>query len=172
MPLSVNFSVGQSYLNPDGLSIVDTSSGSDGTITNRRIYLQTANGSYLVQAGNTLDYTNWPTPSADITLQVLNQDYALSILVQWLNNASVVVYSKEEVYCFTLYSEQFFYYLSQQQAAANANLQDTNYFTNKMKLRVYIDSANNAVQYASDIVGGQNSLNSAAYMIDNQNIFF
>ncbi len=172
MSLTVNFTVAQSYLNPEGLTIVDTSTGTDATITNRRVYLQTAQGTYLVESGNNLTYTLWPEPSGDLTIQVLNQDYSLSILVQWLNSSDQVIYFLEQVYCFTLYSQQFYYYLTQQQAAGNANIQDTNYFNNKQKLKTFIDSANNAVQYASDIVGGQNSLDAAAYMIDNQNLYF
>lgn len=172
MALSVDFTVSQSYLNVEGLSIFDISTGTDASITNRKVFLQTAYGTYLVESGNTQNFTNWAEPAASLTLQVLNQDYSLSILVQWCNVSGTVIYFKEQVYSFTLYSQQFYYYLTQQQAAGNANIQDTNYFNNKQKLKTFIDSANNAVQYASDIVGGQNSLDAAAYMIDHQNDYF
>jgi len=172
MSLVVNFSVAQNILSPSVLTLADTSTGTDVLVTSRRVYLQLANGTYLTPTGTTTDYIVWPYADATISLDVLNQDYAISITVQWLDVSDAVLYTKTQVYCFTLYSEQFYYYLTQQQAAGNANIQDTNYFTNKMKLRVFIDSANNAVLFASDIYGAQESLDSAAYMIDNQNDFF
>lgn len=172
MSLTVNFTVAQNILAPNTLVIVDSSTGTDATITTRYVYLQTANGSYLVPSGVTTTYNVWNEPAATLNLDVLNQDYALSILVQWRNIAGDIVYFKEQVYSFTLYSEQFYYYLTQQQAAGNANIQDTNYFNNKEKLRIFIDSANNAVQFASDIYGAQECLDAAAEMIDNQNYYF
>lgn len=172
MSLTVSFTVAQSILAPSSLVIADTSTGTDAAVVTRRVYLQTAMGTYLVPANISTDYNLWPEPSANLTLNVLNADYALSILVQWLDVGNTVLYSKEQIYCFTLYSEQFYYYLTQQQAAGNANIQDTNYFNNKIKLRTFIDSANNAVEFASDIYGSQECLDAAAYMVDNQNDFF
>ncbi len=172
MAFSQNFSVAQNILAPTILVLGDTSTGTDAAITTRRIYLQLANGSYLVPTGTTTDYIVWDEPDALISLNVLNQDYAITVTVQWLSVLGVVLYTKTQIYSFTLYSEQFLYYLTQQQAGGNANIQDTNYFINKMKLRLFIVSANNAVQYASDIYGAQECLNSAAYMIDNQNDYF
>lgn len=172
MAFEQNFSVAQSYLDATSLQVADTSTGTDVNITSRRIYIQDANGNYLVPSGTTTQYVLFPEPAATILINVLNQDYCLSITVQWLDVSNNILYTKTQMFCFTLYSEQFFYYLTQQAAAGNANIQDTTFYGNKMLLRVYIDSANNAVQYASDIVGAQNSLNSAAFLIDNQNSFF
>lgn len=172
MALTVNFSVAQNILSPSSLVIADTSTGADASIVTRHVFLQQANGDYLVPSGITTDYNDWPEPAATLTLDVLNQDYALSIRVTWNDVSGTVIYSKEQVYCFTLYSEQFYYYLTQQQAGGNANIQDTNYFNNKMKLRIFIDSANNAVEFASDIYGAQECLDAAAYMVSNQNDYF
>lgn len=172
MSLTVSFTVAQSILSPSDLVLVDTSTGTDAAVVTRRVYLQTAMGTYLVPDNITTDYNLWPEPAASLTLDVLDQDYAISILVTWLDISNAVLYSKEQIYCFTLYSEQFYYYLTQQQAAGNANIQDTTYFTNKIKLRTFIDSANNAVEFASDIYGAQECLDAAAYMVDNQNDFF
>ena len=172
MPFVQDFTCGQSYLDPTSVQVADVSSGTDGNITSRRIYFQTANGDYLVPTGTLTDYVLFPLPAATILVDILNQDYCLSITVQWLDVSGNVLYSKTQMFSFTLYTETFYFYLTQQAAAGNANIQDTNFYNNKMLLRVYIDSANNAVQYASDIVGGQNSLNAAANLIDNQNSFF
>lgn len=172
MAFSQNFSVAQNILAPSILVLADVSTGADAAITTRRIYLQLANGNYLTPTGTTTDYIVWDEPDATISLDVLDQDYAISITVQWLSVIDAVLYTKTQIYSFTLYSEQFLYYLTQLQAAGNANVQDTNYFNNKMKLRVFVDAANNAVEFASDIYGAQECLDSAAYMIANQNDYF
>lgn len=172
MAFSQNFSVTQNILAPSILVLADISTGTDAAITSRRVYLQLANGNYLTPTGVTTDYNLWPIPGATLSLDVLDQDYAISITVQWLDVSNAILYTKTQIYSFTLYSEQFLYYLTQMQAAGNKNLADTNYFTNKMKLRVFVDSANNAVEYASDIFGAQECLDSAALMIDNQNDYF
>ncbi len=172
MAISPSFTVSQSVLSPSYVTLVDTSTGSDVSISYRRVFFQTAQGTYLVPTGTTTDYVLWPYADASLSTDILNADYGLNILVQWMSAANAVLYSSQNVYCFTVYSESFYYSLTQQQAQANSNLADTNYFNNKQQLRIYIDSANNAVLYGSDIIAAQNSLNSAAYMIDNQNYFF
>ncbi len=172
MALTVNFQVSQNILSPSSLVIGDVSTGSDASIVTRHVYLQLANGSYLVPSGITTDYNNWPEPSAVLTLDVLDQDYAINIKIDWLNISGTIVYTKQQVYSFTLYSEQYYYTLTQQQAGGYKNISDTNYFNNKQQLRVFIDSANNAVEFASDIYGAQEQLDSANYMISNQNLYF
>lgn len=172
MALSVSFLVSQNILDPTNLVITDTSTGTDGAVVTRRIYLQTAMGTYLVPPTTTTDYILWPEPSAQISLNVLNMDYGISVLVQWLDVSNTVLYFSQQLDCFTLYTNQFLYYLTQLQAGGQRNLQDTNYFFNKMTLKVFEDAAKNATQYGTDIYGTQESLNSAAYMIDNQNSFF
>lgn len=172
MALTPNFSVGQSILAPSILTLVDTSTGSDGTITERRAYFQTANGSYLVPSGTTTDYVVWPYADADISVDILNQDYSLSITVLWVNISGTTVVSKEAVYCFTLYSETFYYGLTQNQASSPNIVNDQTYYSNKMVLRCNIDEATQATLYASDIYSAQAALDRAAYMILNQNYFF
>ena len=172
MSFAASIAVSQNILSPMALTILDDSTGTDAAIVTRHVFLETAMGTFLVPSGITTDYNNWPEPDATISLAVLDQDYALNIRVNWLDINGATLYTFQQVYAFTLYSQQFFYYLTQQQAAGNANLQDTNYFTNKSKLFLFITSANNAVQYASDIYAGQECLDSAAFMIENQNLYF
>jgi hypothetical protein len=56
MPLVENFSATQYVATPNLLVLDDTSTGSDAGITVRYVYLQKADGSYLVEEGTTTDY--------------------------------------------------------------------------------------------------------------------
>jgi len=174
MAFSPAFTCAQNIQAPSTLVIADTSTGSDVAITTRKIYITTANETYLTEAGQstTPTYTQWDEPNATIELDILDQDYALNIRIEWCNSSGTALYTSYNLFCFTLYSNQFYYTLTQLQSTGNLNVNDTVYYTNKEKLKIFIDSANNAVEYASDITGAQQCLNAAAYMIDNQNLFF
>jgi hypothetical protein len=82
MPLTPLFTVSQP--NATTIRITDVSTGADAAITQRRVYLQQADGSYLVPTGTLTDYIEWNYLDASIDIDVLNTDYALLILVQWL----------------------------------------------------------------------------------------
>jgi RecB family endonuclease NucS len=105
--LSPAFTVAQTVGNPSVLVITDTSTGSDGTITQRRVYLQKADGTYLVPDGTTTDYIEWALADTEIEIDALDKDYGLSILVEWLNVSDVVVEDLEDEYALSLYNETF-----------------------------------------------------------------
>ena len=172
MPLSPNFTASQNSGTPNLIFLTDTSTGSDGTITKRRIYLLQSNGTYLVPTGTTTDYINWALADTTISLNVLIQDTALSITVQWLSAADVVVANKTTSFAFTAYNETFYYGLTESQVA-NANLTaSTNWYQTKMILRVELDSAYQAISFASDIFSAQAALNRATFISTNQSYFF
>lgn len=172
MALTPSFSVSQNSGTPNIITLLDTSTGSDPSITKRRIYLLQANGQYLVPTGTSTTYIDWNLADISISLNVLTQDTALSITVQWLSSTNVVVQSKTNSYAFVAYNETFYYGLTENQVA-NANLTaSTNYFQNKMILRVQLDSALQAISFASDIFTAQSALNAATYISTNSNYFF
>ena len=172
MPLSPNFTASQNSGTPNLIFLTDTSTGSDGTITKRRIYLLQSNGTYLVPTGTTTDYINWALADTTISLNVLIQDTALSITVQWLSSGDVVVANKTTSFAFTAYNETFYYGLTESQVA-NANLTaSTNWYQTKMILRVELDSAYQAISFASDIFSAQAALNRATFISTNQSYFF
>jgi hypothetical protein len=172
MPLSPNFTASQNSGTPNLIFLTDTSTGSDGTITKRRIYLLQSNGTYLVPTGTTTDYIDWALADVTISLNVLIQDTALSITVQWLSAANVVVANKTTSFAFTAYNETFYYGLTESQVA-NANLTaSTNWYQTKMILRVELDSAYQAISFASDIFSAQAALNRATFISTNQSYFF
>jgi len=172
MPLSPNFTASQNSGTPNLIFLTDTSTGSDGTITKRRIYLLQSNGTYLVPAGTVTDYIEWALVDVTISLNVLIQDTALSITVQWLTASNVVVANKTTSFAFTAYNETFYYGLTESQVA-NANLTaSTNWYQTKMILRVELDSAYQAISFASDIFSAQAALNRATFISTNQSYFF
>jgi hypothetical protein len=158
---------------PEDVTLSDSSTGSDAAITQRRVYFQLKDGSYLVPAGTTTDYIEWDYSDATIDVEdLLTSDKAILITVQWLNVSNVVLYTKTILYVFTLFNKTFFYSLTQFQAANISVLQDTNYFANKAKLWTYIVSAEQAVSLGSDIAGAQNAIDAATQMIDNESKYF
>jgi hypothetical protein len=172
MPISPSFTASQNSGTPNLIFLTDTSTGSDVTITKRRIYLLQSNGTYLVPAGTTTDYIDWALVDTTISLNVLIQDTALSITVQWLTSSNVLVASKTTSFAFTAYNETFYYGLTESQVA-NANLTaSTNWYQTKMILRVELDSAYQAISFASDIFSAQAALNRATFISTNQSYFF
>ena len=178
MAISPSFTMSQNSGTPNIITATDTSVGVDTSITSRRIYLLQSDGTYLVPAGTTTKYSVWAITNTttreplSISLNVLTQDTALSITVQWLNASNVVVATVTNSYAFTAYNETFYYGLTESQVA-NANLTaSTNWYQNKMTLRVELDSATQAIVYASDIFSAQAALNRATYISTNQSFFF
>lgn len=170
--LTPNFSGSQNSGTASICTFVDTSTGSDLAITQRRIYLLQANGTYLVESGTTTDYTPWALANSSISLDVLTRDSALQVRVDWLDVNDVVLYTKTLSFGFTAYNETFYYGLTQDLVANPSLYASQNWFANKMKLRVYIDSGNQAVSFASDIASGQLSYDLATEMQTNQNFYF
>ena len=176
MSFTPGFSCSQLAGLPSTLNIVDTSIGSDPDIASRRVYLTDYLGNYVVDVSNTTtNYTEWPYAESSIAIDCLQQDMALNVTVLWLDAGNVTLYEKTDMTGCTLYNETFYYALTQAQATQNSPitiLQDTLYYTNKMKLRLAIDSGNQAVTLGYDIASAQQCYNQATYMVTNQNLFF
>jgi hypothetical protein len=172
MAISPSFSASQNSGTPSIITLTDTSTGTDVTIAKRRVYLLQSDGTYLVPTGTTTNYIDWSIADISISLNVLVQDTALSITVQWLTSSNVLVANKTTSFAFTAYNETFYYGLTESQVA-NANLTaSTNWYQTKMILRVELDSAYQAISFASDIFSAQAALNRATYISTNQSFFF
>lgn len=174
MALTPNFTSSQNSGNPLLLTLQDTSTGSDVLITSRRVYLLKSDGTYLVPTGTTTNYIVWAYNLPSIDISVLTQDYALSIQVDWINVSGTVLYTKTVASGFTAYSETFYYNLTQGQVTIQSpNIAlSTNYYQNKMLLRVLIDSGNQAISFASDIYSASICYDSASYLIANTKFNF
>jgi len=172
MPITPNFTASVNYSTNNILHLEDTSTGSDVAINKRRVTLQKADGTNLVTSGTTTTYMNWSLAFSFIDLNVLDRDYALNIVVEWLNVSNVVLYTKSLEFNFTTYSELFYYNLTQYQTSNPTVVNDSKFYTNKLKLRTCIDEANQAITVGSDIQSSQAALNRAKYFLDNPTIFY
>lgn len=172
VPLTPNFSATQTVGSPSIVTITDSSTGSDVAVTQRRVYLQTSTGSFLVSSGTTTEYNAWSILDTSIDIDCLTKDYGLKIVVQWLNVSNVVLYDKTSYYSFTLYSEAFDYGLSQNLVANPSLSNDNNFMTNKQLVRNFIDDGNNAVFFNSDIFLAQTFFDKIDEMIDNKQYLF
>lgn len=172
MPLSVNFSVSQSLANPNELTFTDTSTGSDATITTRRIYILDAYGNYLVESGTTTQYEEWAYPiSNTITLDVLTKATTPNITVKWMNGATVV-YELTVAVAYLLHLYKLGFSLTRSVLSNPPVIQNTDYYLSKIKLIVDIDDAENAISYNSDIVNAQSAADRGTYLEENQSKYF
>lgn len=172
MPLSPAFTISQSALSPGVITATDTSGGADVSVTQRRIFFQTSQGTYLVQSGTTTQYEPWPLADVSDSWNVLTSDQALSITVQWLDVSNTVLYTLTQVFCLPQYNKNFFYFLIQQQALTPSIIQDSNYFSNLSTYWMNITGAIQAIEIGADVSASQNCLSRATYMMDNQQMFF
>jgi hypothetical protein len=166
-----NFTVSQTPATPSNILITDTSTGFDASITQKRVYIENSQGGYVVPSGNTGNYTLWLTGQT-ITLNILSEDQALNVKVEWCDQFGNVLYQKSANYCFSQYNQQYFYYLIQAQSQTYNIIQDNRYWQNMATYWVNIVGAIKAVELGNDIFGSQVCLNRATYMQNNALNFF
>lgn len=172
MPLTPNFSTSQSASNLTSVTFTDTSTGSDGTVTGRLIYLRKYQGTYLVPTGYTTDYIYWPYASSTLTVtDLLDKDYSLDITVYWFTG-STAAYSKTILTGFTGYSDYCLRQLTQNNMSNRQLLSNKNFYNNKIKLRTLVDDCNQAITLLNDQTISQWCLDQAKLITDNINTFF
>lgn len=171
MPLTPSFSVTQYAGNPSVIAVEDTSTGSDGTITSRRVFLRLFNNTYLVPTGTITDYVVWSAADESIDIDAVDKDYAIDVTVQWLAG-STVVYTDTQLSLLKDYGEQFKYLLTQAESGNQQLMNSRNYFAAKSKLTELLDSAKQAVEQYGDQTTAQLCLDEAKILIDNPSIFY
>ncbi len=171
MALTTSFTVSQSALAPGTITCNDTSTGTDVLVVSRKIFVRTAYGEYLTGNG-TVNYDVWSIADASISLDILTEDTACEITVEWCNSGGTALYTLTQVFCCPQFNKNFFYYLIQQQALTPSIIQDTNYFNNMATYWMNITGAIQAVELGADISASQNCLDAATNMMNNQNLYF
>jgi hypothetical protein len=171
--LTPNFTANQTALLPTTLSVTDASTGSDAAITQRRIYLIKADETYLVPSGTTTDFIQWAYAQSIKTIaNVLSEDVALNIQVDWLDVDDEVLYTKTILYDLPNFGELFDLGLCKQMASTPNIINSTDFFLNKMKFRVCLDSAAQAVSLGDDIYSAQGALDIETYLQSNTQFFY
>lgn len=168
-----NFTSSESIGIPSQITLVDTSTGTDLTLTNRQITLRLANGNYLGTLGESTSpvQINWPIADSSITLDILPNSLTPIVTVDWMAGSSVA-YTKSVLTCFDLFDYVFGLNQLSNQTSSPQILADTNYFSNFLKLIVNIFNAENAVLKGDDQYSSQGSLNLNLFLIQNENDFF
>lgn len=173
MAIVPNFSSSESLSSPNLVTFTDTSTGSDGTLTTRRIYIRLANGNWLTTAGEstTEAYETWSYSNPTIQLDLLTQSTAANVTVNWYAG-STLTYTKTRLMLWDLYDYLFAFELIQSQTATPNIINDTNYYSNFFQLITNIWSAEAAVTYGDDLYSSQSALNSNQNLINNQQLYF
>lgn len=152
----------------------DTSTGSDGGLTERRIYPYKSDGTLLLPTGNTSGYIVWPIANSTIIVNLLSKDYALNITVLWISSSPLAppsTYTLTTLYGFTGYTQEFIYERVQDISANNAIINDSQYYESLSKLQTEVSNVGLSVTYGS-ITNAQAALDRARYLIQNQSKFF
>ena len=131
MPLTANFSTSESLSTLSQVTFLDTSTGSDGGLTIRKIFIRLANGNWLTTAGesSTIASEDWPIADASITLSLLTQSTTASVTVNWYTG-STITYTKTLLQEWDLYDYLFAFGLIQSQTATPSIINDSNYYSN------------------------------------------
>lgn len=172
MSFSPAFTVSQSAATPNIIVLQDTSTGVDASITQRRIYITDNEGAYIVPSGTSTDYIVWPLATNPISLNVLTQDTAANIFVEWLDVSNTVLYDDDDDYPLIEYGKQFYFYLIQQLALNPSTYQDSNYASNLALFWTYIIGAINAINIGSSLSASQALMNKETDMQNNQSKYF
>lgn len=161
MPIVPNFSTSQTFGSPSKVTLQDTSTGSDGSLVERRVFLRKADGVFLVPEGNSTQYIVWDYAVSTITIDALDKDYGLDIVVQWLDFNFTVLYDKTIATGLTLYNETYDDGLTQKFSGNPLLINDDGYFERKSRIRTDIDSGNQAIVFAEDLFAAQQCYNDA-----------
>jgi len=172
MPLSESFSTNQSLGYPNKINFTDTSTGSDVLVTARRIYIQDVDGNYIVEEGTTTDYEVWPYADSTITLDVLTQDTAANVTVQWVNSGGTALYEVTSPTVYRLYAITYYIYLIKAQASRPNLRFHANFYSNEIRLISSLREAYDAIYYAGDLGSAQAACNRSTVLISQPANFF
>ncbi len=174
MPLTPNFSSSESLASPNLITFSDTSTGTDNTLTTRRVYVRLANGNYVTAGAtqsSTSAYTSWNYSDPSITIDLITQSTPADVTVEWYAG-STLVYSKTILMLWDLYDYLFAYEEIQSQTATPTIISDSNYYSNFFRFITNIWCAENCVTVGSDLYSSQSILNVNQNMINNATIYF
>jgi hypothetical protein len=172
MPLVASFTATQSLGYPSRITLTDTSTGSDAAIAARRVYITDSAGEYIVEDGTDTDYEVWAYADSTITLDLLEQDTAVYITVDWVNSGGTELYEEELLTVFLLYARTYFINLVKVQSSRPPLRDHANFYMNEIRLLCSIKEAEDAIYYAGDILSAQAACNRAKVLINQPSYFF
>ncbi len=156
------------------ITLQDDSSGSDVTLTTRRVYIRTATNQYLTNGqgvSSTPAYTEWAYGDATILLDILMEATSPEITVQWFAG-STQMYEFTDTFCFDLEQYVFALGLLADQTSSPGVIQDTSYYGNFGQFIVNLFCAEAAIDPGEDIYSSQNALNKNTLFIQKEAFYF
>lgn len=173
MALSPNFSSSESLSVLPNVTFLDTSTGSDGGLTSREIFIRLANGNWLTTAGESTTEVSetWAIGDTSITLALLSQSTVANVTVNWYTGA-VITYTKTILTIWDLYDYVFAFGLIQSQTATPTIISDTSYYSKFFEFITNLWCAEAAVLYGDDLYSSQACLNKNQLLITNANDYF
>jgi len=174
MPLTPNFSTSESLSSNNLITFVDSSTGSDISLTNRRIAILLANGNWLDTGGSestTIVYHTWAIGDTSIELNLLTKSTVGDVTVDWLTG-STVTYTKTILCEWNLYDYTFLFGLLSAQTSYPARTDNQGYWQNSFKMITNLFQSEQAVELMDDLYSSQASLDRNFYMISKQSNFF
>ena len=174
MPLTQNFTTSQTLGESSIITITDTSTGTDAAVVSRRVTLTDYHGTTYVEEGTTTTYEEWTNfpGTTTIDLDVLLQDRALNVKVDWVNSGGTVLYTKTLLQDYTLYAKTYYLNSIKAQSANNKLKTHANFYMNLIKLLVSIKEADDSVTLLADITSSQAALNRAKEIVDNPSYLY
>lgn len=172
---AASFSSSESMANPGTITFVDTSTGTDLTLTNRKIFIRLANGNWLNSDGTestTVVGIDWSYSELSITFtDLISQSTTPFVEVIWYAG-STATYTDSDEFCWNFYDYEFALQLLQGQTSNPGIVQDTNYLNNFYAFIVNIFCEENAILWGGDIYSAQGAANRNNFFIVNENDFF
>jgi hypothetical protein len=171
MPLTPNFTAVESLAFPSQITLTDTSTGSDGTVTGRVAYFRLADGTYLTPTGISNSALAWPIAQTSIVFDLLPRSHAVSITVNWLAG-STVAYTLTTLWDFDLYDYLEGYAKVQNLTSSPKLFDDVNFFLSVVRLDANIFMSEVAVTIGNDIYSAQERLDDNYSIIQHQIVYF
>lgn len=178
MAITQNFTTSQVLGESSEIVITDTSTGTDVLVLSRRVYFTDKDGLYYNEDNLTgsatsvyEEWTDFPATTT-ITLDVLNQDRALNVRVDWLNVSNVVLYTKTTLQDYTLSAKTVYINNIKAQSSNNSLKEHANFYYNLIRLLISIKEADDSVTLLADISSSQAALNRAKKIVDNPSYFY
>ena len=165
MALTPLITATQSIAYPSQVTFVDASGGSDGTITNRKIWVTAADDTVLA------DGVDWAYASSSKVLDILTTSTSPTVTVIWYAGATVT-YTYTTTFCFDIENYTFMLGILAALTSAPKTIQDTFFYGNSIQFIVNLWNAENAIEQGGDIWSSQNSLNLNQTLINNSSLYF
>lgn len=172
MALTPSFTAIEGLSNPNLVTFTDTSTGSDGTIVARYVFVQLWDGSYLVPAGSTTNYIIWDYANSTIIVDLLTKSQAVTVTVNWYADVTAnPVYTSSQDIEWGLYDYLNLFELLQTQTSNPQIINSSDFYDNCLNMIVNLFQAENAVINMHDVYSSQAAFDRNYFLMKYQNTF-